>query len=79
MPETGIPDTRNTVSTEAENLKGTAKEMAGKAIGDEGLEQEGEQQQKKAQATEEAQDLEDAAAEKRQQAAGHAGAEKAAD
>lgn len=67
------------MSTEAENLKGTAKEMAGKAVGDEELEQEGEQQQKKAQASEEAQELEEAAADKRQEAAGHAGAEKAAD
>lgn len=67
------------MSTESENLKGTAKEMAGKAIGDDDLETEGHQQQKKAQATEEAEELEDAAASKRQQAAGHKGAEKAAD
>lgn len=67
------------MSTESDNLMGTAKEMAGKAIGDEDLEREGEQQQKKAQAAEEAQELEEEAQEKRQQADGHAGAEESAD
>ena len=67
------------MNTEAENVKGTAKEMAGKAVGDEDLAREGEQQQKKAQEAEEAEELEEAAAQKRREAAGHAGAEAAAD
>ena len=64
--------TDNTV----EKVKGMAKEIAGEAVGNENLEREGEQQQKKAQSEEEAERYEDKAAEKRQEAAGHQGAEK---
>jgi uncharacterized protein YjbJ (UPF0337 family) len=56
-----------------ENLKGTAKEVAGEAVGDEDLERAGEAQQKKAQKQEEAERLEEEAERKEQQAAGYAG------
>lgn len=56
-----------------ENLKGTAKEVAGEAVGDEDLERAGEEQQKKAQKREEAERLEEKAERAEQQAAGHAG------
>lgn len=59
-----------------EKVKGMAKEIAGEAVGDDNLAREGEQQQKKAQSEDEAQRLEQKAQEKRQEAAGHAGAEK---
>lgn len=67
------------MGTTGENIAGTAKEAVGEAIGKDDLEQEGEQQQKKAQKQEEAEDLQEAADRKEQQAAGHAGAEKAAE
>ena len=66
------------MGTTGENVAGTAKEAVGEAINDEDLEREGEQQQKKAQKEEEADELREAAEDKEQQAAGHAGAEKAA-
>lgn len=59
-----------------EKVKGMAKEVAGEAVGDDNLAREGEQQQKKAQSAEEAERLEEKAQDKRQEAAGHAGAEK---
>jgi uncharacterized protein YjbJ (UPF0337 family) len=54
---------------------GVGKEALGKMTGNEDKEREGEQQQKKAQKGEEADRLEDEAAHKRQQQAGHAGEE----
>lgn len=58
-----------------DKLKGVAKETAGKVTRDDDLEKEGESQQKKAQSADEAERLEEAAAEKRQEQAGHAGQE----
>lgn len=60
-----------------ENLKGTAKEVAGKLSGDEDLEQEGQAQQEKERKREEAQAKEAEAAAARQEAAGKAGEQKA--
>ena len=65
-------------TTETEKLKGTAKEAAGDLVGDDELQTEGEQQQKKARKAEEAEELQEKAEEKAQEAAGHAGAEKSA-
>ncbi len=68
------------MNTTTENIKGTLKETAGELTGNESLENEGEQQQKKAHAAEEAGELQDAADKKAKEAAGHAGAEaKASD
>lgn len=67
------------MGTTGENIKGTAKEAAGEALDKDDLEREGEQQQQKAQKQEEAAELQDAADDKAQEAAGHAGAEKAAE
>jgi uncharacterized protein YjbJ (UPF0337 family) len=58
-----------------EKLKGVGKEAAGKTVGDDELEREGEAQQKKAQKAEEAERLEDEASRKRSEQAGHAGEE----
>ena len=66
------------MSTEAEKLKGSAKEAVGDLVGDDDLQTEGEQQQKKARKAEEAEELQDKAEQKAQEAAGHAGAEKQA-
>jgi uncharacterized protein YjbJ (UPF0337 family) len=52
-----------------EKMKGVAKEAAGRTIGDEDLQREGEAQQKKAQDAAEAERLEDQAAAKRAEAA----------
>lgn len=60
-----------------EKLKGLAKEVAGEATGSEELEREGEEQQKKAHKTEEAEDLEREATRKRVEAARHEGAQRA--
>ncbi len=59
-----------------ENVKGTAKEAVGKAVGSDELAKEGEAQQKKAQKMEEAERLEREATEKKREAAGHAAAER---
>ncbi|MBY5162739.1 CsbD family protein [Salsipaludibacter albus] len=66
------------MGTTGENIAGTAKEAVGEAVGNDDLEREGEQQQKKAEKAEAAEDLQEAADAKKQQAAGHAGAEKQA-
>lgn len=58
-----------------EKLKGLSKETAGKTVGDEELEREGEAQQKKAQKADEADRLEEAAERKRAEQAGHKGEE----
>lgn len=60
-------------STTVENLKGTAKEVAGEITGDDDLEKAGEAQQQKAQKQEEAERLEEKAEQKMQEAAGHKG------
>lgn len=52
-----------------DKVKGLAKETAGRAVGDENLEREGEAQQKSGQKQTEAERLEDEAAEKRAHAA----------
>lgn len=77
---TPAPDSHmeHTLSTETEKLQGSAKEAIGDAVGDEDLQTEGEQQQKKARKAEEAEELQEKAEQKAQQAAGHAGAEKSA-
>lgn len=62
--------------TTLEKLKGTAKEIAGKATGSDELAREGQAQQKKAQKAEEAERLELEAAQKRQQAEGYRGEQK---
>ena len=67
------------MSTESEKLKGSVKEAAGDLVGKDDLEQEGEQQQKKAHKTEEAAEKQREADQKAREAAGHAGAEKRAD
>ena len=59
-----------------DKLTGVAKEAAGKALGDDELEQAGEQQQKKAQKADEAERLEEEAQRKRAQQAGHEGAQR---
>jgi|GEM_PF-6651092 len=56
-----------------EKLKGTAKEAAGKVMGDEETEREGEAQQKRAQKAEEAERHEEEAERKRAEEAGHKG------
>jgi len=48
-----------------DKIKGVAKEAGGKITGDDSMEREGEAQQKKAQKQDEAERLEDAAAEKK--------------
>ncbi len=58
---------------DAEELKGTAKELAGKLVGDDEKVKEGQAQQERADAAEDAERLEQQAAQKRQQAAGHKG------
>lgn len=57
----------------AEELKGTAKELAGKLTGDDDKVKEGQAQQERADAAEEAERLEQQAQQKRQEAAGHKG------
>lgn len=57
----------------AEELKGTAKEMIGKLLGDDDKVKEGQAQQERADAAEDAERLEQQAAQKRQEAAGHKG------
>ena len=57
----------------AEELKGTAKELAGKLTGDDDKVKEGQAQQERADAAEDAERLEQQAAQKRQEAAGHKG------
>ncbi|HSK22834.1 MAG TPA: hypothetical protein VK906_06645 [Egicoccus sp.] len=52
-----------------DKVKGVAKETAGRAVGDDNLEREGEAQQKSAQKQNEAERLEQEAAEKRADAA----------
>lgn len=66
------------MSTESEKLKGSIKESAGDLTGKDDLQQEGEQQQKKARKTEEAAEKQREAEKKAQEAAGHAGAEEQA-
>jgi uncharacterized protein YjbJ (UPF0337 family) len=56
-----------------EKLKGVAKETVGDATGNEDMKHEGEAQQKKAQKSDEAERLEQEAAEKRNEAAGQQG------
>jgi uncharacterized protein YjbJ (UPF0337 family) len=56
-----------------EKLKGVAKETVGDAVGNDDMKHEGEAQQKKAQKSDEAERLEEQAAEKRNEAAGHKG------
>jgi uncharacterized protein YjbJ (UPF0337 family) len=58
-----------------EKLKGVAKETMGDAVGNEEMKHEGEAQQKKAQKSDEAERLEEQAAQKRNEAAGHKGEE----
>lgn len=60
-----------------ENVKGSAKEIAGKVAGDENLEKEGQAQQEKARETEEAEAKEAEAAKLRKKAQGHKGEQKA--
>jgi uncharacterized protein YjbJ (UPF0337 family) len=56
-----------------EKLKGVAKETVGDAVGNDDMKHEGEAQQKKAQKSDEAERLEQEAAEKRAEAAGKQG------
>ena len=56
-----------------EKIKGTAKEAAGKATGNEDTEREGEAQQKRAQKSDEASRHEEEAEKKRAEQAGHKG------
>jgi uncharacterized protein YjbJ (UPF0337 family) len=56
-----------------EKAKGTAKEAGGKLTGSDELAKEGEAQQKRAQKADEAERLEQEAANKRQAEAGHEG------
>lgn len=58
-----------------EKAAGMGKEALGKMTGDTDKEREGEHQQQKGQKADEADRLEDAAADKRQEEAGHAGEE----
>jgi uncharacterized protein YjbJ (UPF0337 family) len=58
-----------------EKLKGVTKETVGDATGNEDMKHEGEAQQKKAQKSDEAERLEQEAAEKRNEAAGQKGAQ----
>lgn len=60
-----------------EKLKGSAKEVAGQVVGDEDLEEEGQQQQEKARKREEAEAKKAEAAEAEKQAQGHEGRESA--
>ena len=60
-----------------ENLKGSAKEIAGKFSGDEDLEKEGRAQQEKSRKKEEAEAKKAEAAKAEQQAAGQKGQQKA--
>lgn len=66
------------MNTFSEKAKGSAKELAGDLLDDEDLQSEGEHQQEKARKVEEAEELQDEATQKAQEAAGHAGAEEAA-
>ena len=59
-----------------EKAKGTAKEVAGKATGSDELAKEGQHQQKKGQKEQEAENLQEQAAQKKAEAQGHEGAEK---
>lgn len=59
-----------------EKAKGVAKEAVGKVTGDEDTVKEGEAQQKRAQSEDEAERLEEQAAEKKAQATGHKGEQK---
>lgn len=56
-----------------EKLKGLSKEAAGKTVGDDDMEREGEAQQKKAQKADEAARHEEEAQKKRAEQAGHEG------
>ncbi len=58
---------------ETEKLKGTAKELAGKVIGDDDKVREGQAQQERADAAEDAEQLEREAQKRKQQAAGKKG------
>lgn len=60
-----------------EKLTGKAKEAAGEAIDNENLRKEGEAQQEKAEAKADAERLEELAEEKKDEANGYAGQEKA--
>jgi uncharacterized protein YjbJ (UPF0337 family) len=62
--------------SQTEKMKGVAKETFGKATGQEDVQAEGEQQQKKAQKDEEAERLQQEAERKKQQAAGHEGEQR---
>jgi uncharacterized protein YjbJ (UPF0337 family) len=59
----------------SDNVKGTAKEVAGKVTGSDELAREGESQQEKARSSEEAERLQREAADKKAEAAGHAAEE----
>ena len=59
-----------------ENIKGTAKEVAGKTVGSDELAKEGQAQQKKEHKKDEAEQLQQEAAQKKQEAAGHASQEQ---
>lgn len=59
-----------------ENLKGKAKEVAGDALGNDDLKDEGQAQQQKAEAAEEQRRLEELADEKQQEKAGYKGEQK---
>lgn len=69
----------NDPDTIIENVKGSAKEIAGKVTDDENLEKEGQAQQEKARQTEEADAKEAEAAKLRKKAQGHKGEQKARD
>lgn len=59
-----------------DKIKGTAKEVAGQASGNEDLEREGRAQQEKSRESEKAEAKEAEAAEHRKKAQGHAGEER---
>ena len=60
----------------ADKAKGRFKQAAGEVLDDEDLQQEGEAQEEKAEAREDAERLEELAEEKRDKAAGYKGQEK---
>lgn len=60
----------------SDKVAGMAKEKAGEVVGDDSLRKQGEAQQNKAEASEDAERLEELAQEKRQEAAGYKGQEK---
>lgn len=64
------------MSDVTEKAKGTAKEVAGKAVGSDELAKEGQSQQKKEHKKDEAEQLQQEAAQKKQEAAGHAAQEQ---